>query len=128
MPRTGLPKTGRPLIPGVDRPACPRGHVGLVLLAGRNLDAQGRFEKTRYRCAPADKNEKGHIFLAPLALRREISATGHECDSCERVFRRAEGIATGWRFAFSVRDAANALVRAGKGGETNSYRKIGLSL
>ncbi len=98
-----------------------------MLLAGRNVDAHGRFEKTRYRCAPSDRNEKGHIFLAPLALRREVK-TGHECENCERVFKRAEGIATGWRFTFSVRDAANALVRAGIGGYDNSYRKIGRAL
>jgi Probable Zinc-ribbon domain len=98
-----------------------------VLLAGRNVDAHGRFEKTRYRCAPSDRNEKGHVFLAPLALRREVK-TGHECENCERVFKRAEGIATGWRFAFSVRDAADALVRAGIGGYDNSYRKIGRAL
>jgi hypothetical protein len=53
---------------------------------------------------------------------------GHECESCERVFKRTEGIATGWRYAFTVRDAATALVRAGIGGGDNSYRAISTAL
>jgi hypothetical protein len=116
---------GRPRIPGVPRPPCPRGHVGTIRLNGRDLDAQGRFERTRYRCVPADKGEKEHVFQAPLAARREMSEAGHECDACERPFQRAEGVASGWRFAFSVRDVATALVRVGKG---DSYREIGLDL
>ena len=119
---------GRKPTPNIVRPPCPRGHTGIVRLHGSRLSAKGRFEKTRYFCVPEDRGEKPHAFITPLALRREISTTGHECESCERVFRRAEGIATGWRFAFSVRDAANALVRAGKGGDNNSYRQISSDL
>lgn len=118
-------KRGRPVMAGVARPECPKGHEGTVQLNGRRESKGGRFEKTRYRCLPSDRAEKAHDFIAPLAARRPAHDHGLECESCERPFERTEGLASGWRYAFAVREVAEALVRAGRGG---SYREISADL
>jgi hypothetical protein len=92
---------------------------------GARARAVGRFEKTRYRCLPSDRAEKAHDFIAPFAARRPAHDHGLECESCEAPFERAEGLASSWRYAFAVREVAEALVRAGRGG---SYREISADL
>jgi hypothetical protein len=121
-----MAKMGRPLVADVARPNCPRGHQGAIHLIGRRLSKNGVFGKTRYRCAPTDRNEKRHDFLAPMSARRAAHQhAGAECPSCERAFGRAEGLATGWRYGFAVREVAEALVRAGRG---DSYREVSADL
>lgn len=115
---------GRRPTPGVPRPPCPQGHHGRIWLDGRRTSRDGRFERTRYRCLPADPLEKPHAFLAPVPGRREC---GHEaaCETCDRPFGRADGLAGAWRFSFVLREAATTLVRAGRG---TSYRKISAAI
>lgn len=124
---------GRPLTAGVKRPVCPKGHTGRIWLDGRRISGKGRFERTRWRCVPdedrwfARRRLHGpheHVFLAPLALRRE-TREGTECAACERPFERAEGLAGAWHFSFAVREAATALVRIGRG---DAYRRISRDL
>lgn len=126
---------GRPLTSDVPRPRCPRGDVGTIYLDGKNTSHNGRFERTRYRCVPAEARreprvkghyEGEHVFLGPLPARRE--STGHsvgECPHCERVFARAEGLAGGSYFSFVLREVATALVRIGRG---DPYRAISRDL
>lgn len=73
---------------------------------------------------PVEPDEKPHVFVAPLANRRE---RGHDatCEACDRTFGRAEGVAGAWRFSYSIREVAMALVR---GGRKDSYRKISAGL
>jgi hypothetical protein len=92
-----------------------------VSLNGRQLSADGLYEKTIYRCVPAETTEKRHDFLAPMAALRAAHDHDAECPSCERSFERGEGLAAGFRYAFPVRQVAEALVRAGRG---ESYREI----
>ena len=124
---------GRPLTAGVKRPVCPKGHTGRIWLDGRRISGKGRFERTRWRCVPdedrwfARRRLHGpheHVFLAPLALRRE-TREGTECAACERPFERAEGLAGARHFSFAVREAATALVRIGRG---DAYRRISRDL
>ncbi len=129
-------RLGRPLTSAVERPPCPEGHLGTVLLDGRRRSRDGRYERTRYRCAPDEGHRQGrtgkghhlpgeHVFMAVLPARREHGGHPGECDACERAFGPTEGMPGAWHFSFTVREAATALVRLGRG---DPYRAISREL
>jgi hypothetical protein len=110
----------RPRITGISRPSCPRGHVGDVYLDGSSKSRDRSLERPRFRCLPTEHGERQHVFLEPLSKRRQPGKR-MECDACERLFLRAEGLAGGWHFTFVIREIATTLVRVGRG---NAYRRI----
>lgn len=118
---------GRRPTAGVRRPRCPDGHAGRVVLNGtRRSSLGGRFEKSRYRCIPADRLERAHDFMEPTAARRRLVLNHpEECRTCGRPYYRGQGDATGWRYAFSIPQVAEALYQVGTG---RSYRKASLDL
>ena len=107
---------GRKLNSALPRPPCPRGHKGKVWFDG--FYARGtNHERPRFRCWP-ETQPGSHVFIEPLARRRSAAANprgGQACPECERVPSLIEGAQTGWRFCFTVREAASLLVHLGRG-------------
>ena len=118
----------------VERPTrCPQGHEGRIWLDGRRkIGADGRFERTRWRCIPDEAAYAGrrqkwhgpgeHVFTTAMAHRCE---PGDICRTCGRGYRRAEGQPTASGFSFSIPEIADAMVRAGRG---DPYRRISQQL
>jgi hypothetical protein len=86
-----------------------------VLLDGHIVSPDGRFDRPRYRCAPADGSAR-HVFTEPLPIRHDL-ATAHddECLSCGRHFGRNDGRRTAIRFGYAIYDIAEILIRVSRG-------------
>ncbi len=108
---------GRRLDASIPRPACPRGHKGSKVWFDGFYARGTNHERPRFRCWPTGAT-KSHVFIEPLARRRQTTANprgGTACPECERVPSAIEGAQTGWRFCFTVREAASLLVHLGRG-------------
>lgn len=117
---------GRPPRLGVERPPCPVGHEGRILLDGHYTSRYAPVERSRYRCVPADGSGV-HVFRPPLRTRHTITAGGvhQECDACERGLARNDGVRIGDAYEFAIREIAHCFVRLGHGG---TYRGVSAEL
>lgn len=114
----------RPLAAGVVRPACrdPQHAGGRIWLSGYYA-RNGFHERPRFLCAPppADPGQapawKRHRFTDVLPRRHGSPdhPLGKACESCDHAPDHDEGPSTGRNFTFTVREAASALVAAGRG-------------
>ena len=107
----------RRLDASIPRPACPRGHTASRVWFDGFYSRGTNHERPRFRCWPIGAT-KSHVFIEPLARRRQTAANprgGAACPECERVPSAIEGAQTGWRFCFTVREAASLLVHLGRG-------------
>jgi hypothetical protein len=104
------------------------GHQGDVWLDGF-YGRDKHHERPRFRCVPridphagkrralhADSTEQ-HTFIEPLARCHRTSSSGvpHFCEECEHVLDRHEGPQTSRGQAFTLREAAHALVEVAQG-------------
>lgn len=106
---------GRPRI-NIERPACPRGHVGTVYLHGQRVRDDGLYSRTRYRCVPDEESgAKRHTFTGPRRSPTHAHPDGIACSSCEHDVGRGEGPSIAHHYAFSVAEVARGLMLVGEG-------------
>ena len=81
----------RPRQANVERPPCPDGHEGRVLLNGF-YGKVANYRRPRYKCYPAN-GLKPHPFVLPLAPRQPTAdhPHGRDCAHCGHVVGRDEG-------------------------------------
>ncbi len=113
---------GRKLTLGIDRPPCPLGHSGTVLLDGHRKIQGGAHDKQRYICVPDDGSGR-HKFSPSLPARRSRLHGSHRrlCLACQRPYQRNDGVPTARHFVFAVKEQASILDLIGKG---QSFRAI----
>jgi len=106
---------GRPRNPTAERPPCPLGHAGRVLLNGY-YGQTGHYRRPRYKCYPS-AGGKPHPFQLPLGRRQPTPDHPHgpSCQDCGHLVARHEGAETARRYFYSTRDIADMLVELGRG-------------
>jgi hypothetical protein len=116
---------GRPRKENVERPPCPDGHAGRVLLNGYYGRSEN-YRRPRYKCYPSN-GTKGHPFSLPLGRRQPTASHPHgpECQNCGHHLARHEGAETPRNFFYSAREIAELLVDLGQG---TSLRKASAKL
>ena len=101
----------------IERPACPKGHTdGVVSLHGQRGRADGRYEKTRWRCVRTVGGlVERHYWTAPRRTPTSAHPDGTVCGSCEHEAHRAEGPTIVPSYSFAVAEVARGLVLIGEG-------------
>jgi len=104
------------------RPACPAGHAGRVWLAGSQQRGEGRFDRPRYVCVPADPTVARHRFSDVREQRTMLHPHGVACAECDVRPERHQGHLRAWNWDFAAREVADALTLVGRG---LSFRQTG---
>lgn len=96
-----------------ERPRCPQGHDGHVLLAGRRVWKGGVFCRSRFICVP--KQGERHKFSVPRRQPTSRHPHGDTCPSCDARAGRTGGPITAIDHRFSASEIAALLIRLGRG-------------
>jgi hypothetical protein len=96
-----------------DRPRCPQGHAGEVLLAGRRVWKGGAFSRQRFLCVP--RQGRRHKFSLPHRQPTPRHPHGDTCPACDARPGRTGGPLTAVDHRFSAAELAGLLIRLGQG-------------
>jgi hypothetical protein len=96
-----------------ERPSCPQGHVGEVLLAGRRVWKGGVFARLRFVCVPLQGQR--HKFSLPHRQPTRRHPHGDACPTCDTRAGRTGGPLTAVDHHFSATEIAALLIRLGGG-------------
>ena len=131
---------GRPPIRSLVRPVCPQGHTDWAVQLCGTYGDWGPYQRIRYRCTPpgydtarkaqrvaelagaehVKLDPRPHTFTAEVMPARHPTKAhphgGEACDTCEKVYLRNEGPATGRNFSFALREIATVLSEVSDGG------------
>ena len=105
-----------------ERPRCPRGHDGDVLLAGRRVWKGGVFQRSRFICVP--QQGERHKFSLPRRQPTGRHPHGDTCPSCDARGGRSGGPITAVDHRFSAAEIAALLIRLGRGASLREASQV----
>ena len=97
-----------------DRPTCPKGHIGWVVLHGRAVRADAAFSRPRFRCR-SDDGVEDHTFSLPRRQPGAGHPHGSICVSCDRDHGPSDGPRTVKGYTQTITEVANVLAAVGGG-------------